>query len=115
MLALAAVLIVPAAYAATTRPPSRVQVTSSEFEFVLSRAKVRQGRAIVQLVNLGDDVHDLALRRVAPGARTYVIRRLLPEQDASISLRLYPGRYRLWCTVGDHRVRGMRTVLTVTK
>ncbi len=108
-------LVIPAAYAATSRPPTRLQVTSSEFDFVLSRAKLRQGRVIVQLVNLGEDPHDLALRRVAKGARTYRTKHVLPEGVTSISFRLYPGRYQLWCTIGDHRGRGMRAILTVTR
>jgi hypothetical protein len=115
MFVLATALVVPAAYAATTRPPARLQVTSSEFEFVLSRTKLRQGRAIIQLVNLGEDPHDLALRRIARGARTYRTKLVLPEGETNISFRLYPGRYQLWCSVGDHRARGMRAILTVTK
>jgi plastocyanin len=113
--ALAAVLVAPAALAATTRPPARMQVTSSEFDFVLSRTSLRQGRAIIQLVNLGEDPHDLALRRNAKGARTYRTKAVLPEKYASISLRLYPGRYTLWCTIGDHRSQGMVATLTVRK
>lgn len=108
-------LVVPAAYATTSRPPSRMQVTSSEFEFVLSRTSLRQGRAIVQLVNLGEDPHDLALRRNAKGARTYRTKVVLPEKYAGISLRLYPGRYTLWCTIGDHRARGMVATFTIRK
>jgi hypothetical protein len=92
-----------------------MQVTSSEFDFVLSRAKLRQGRAIVELVNLGEDPHDLALRRTARGARTYSTPDVLPGGERTISLRLYPGRYQLWCTIADHRARGMRATLTVTK
>jgi plastocyanin len=95
--------------------PTRLQVSSTEFELALSRAKVKQGRAIVELVNLGEDPHDLALRRVARGARTYTTKVVSPGEDASISFRLYPGRYQLWCTIGDHRTRGMRATLTVTK
>ena len=113
--ALATALVVPAAYAVTAKPPARVQVTSSEFDYVLSRAKVRQGRAIIELVNLGEDPHDLAIRRNAKGARTYVTKVVLPEKHASVSLRLYPGRYTLWCTVGDHRRIGMVATLTVVK
>ncbi len=112
---LAAALVAPAAYAATSRPPSRMQVTASEFDLVLSRAKLRQSRLIVQLVNLGEDPHDLALRRTATGARTYVTPQVSPGEDRSISFRLYPGRYALWCTIADHRARGMRATLTVTK
>ncbi len=110
-----ATVVAPAAYAAVKRPPSRMQVTSSEFEFVLSRTKLRQGRTIVQLVNLGEDPHDLALRRVASGARTYRTPEVLPGDESSISFRLFPGRYQLWCTIADHRARGMRATLTVTK
>ena len=111
----AATLVTPAAYAATSRPPSRMQVTASEFDFVLSRVKLRQSRLIVQLVNLGEDPHDLALRRTATGARTYVTPEVSPGEDRSISFRVYPGRYALWCMIADHRARGMRATLTVTK
>jgi len=116
LVALLAALAVGAPVAhAKPRPPSRMQVTSSEFEFVVSRAKLRQGRAIVELVNLGEDPHDLALRRTARGARTYSTPEVLPGGERTISLRLYPGRYQLWCTIADHRARGMRATLTVTK
>jgi hypothetical protein len=116
LVALLAALAVGAPIAdAKPRPPSRMQVTSSEFEFVVSRAKLRQGRAIVELVNLGEDPHDLALRRTARGARTYSTPEVLPGGERTISLRLYPGRYQLWCTIADHRARGMRATLTVTK
>ncbi len=98
-----------------SQAPTRVQVSSTEFELALSRQKVKQGRAIVQLVNLGEDPHDLALRRIAKDARTYKTKVVLPEQDASISFRLYPGRYVLWCTIADHRALGMHATLTVTK
>ena len=116
LVALLAALAVGAPIAhAQPRPLSRMQVTSSEFEFVVSRAKLRQGRAIVELVNLGEDPHDLALRRNARGARTYSTPEVLPGGERTISLRLYPGRYQLWCTIADHRARGMRATLTVTK
>jgi uncharacterized cupredoxin-like copper-binding protein len=111
----AATFVVPMSFAATSRPPSRLQVTASEFDFVLSRVKLRQSRLIVQLVNLGEDPHDLALRRIATGARTYRTPEVSPGEDRSISFRLYPGRYDLWCTIADHRARGMRATLTVTK
>ena len=98
-----------------SRPPARVQVTASEFELALSRRSVKQGRAIIELVNLGEDPHDLALRRNARGARTYRTKLVLPEGQTSIALRVYPGRYTLWCTVGDHRHHGMVASLTVRR
>ena len=95
--------------------PTRVQVTASEFEYVLSRQSVKQGKATIQIVNLGEDPHDLAIRRVAPRARTYKTREVLPEGVAHLSVRLYPGRYRVWCTIADHRERGMHATLTVRR
>jgi len=95
-LVLAAALVASAAYAATSRPPSRMQVTASEFDFVLSRVKLRQTRLIVRLVNLGEDPHDLALRRTTRGARTCLTPEVSPGDDRTISFRLYPGRYELW-------------------
>ena len=68
--------------------PARVQVAADEFSFALSRQSLRSGAAIVQLANYGEDDHDLALR-------------------------LVPGRYTLWCTLADHRRRGMHATLVV--
>jgi uncharacterized cupredoxin-like copper-binding protein len=100
---------------AASRPPARVQVTASEFDFVLSRKSVKSGRVILQLHNLGEDPHDLAVRRVALKARTFVTREALPEEHTDLNVRLGPGRYRLWCTIADHRQRGMHAILTVRK
>ena len=110
-LGLAALALAPTA----PRPPARVQATASEYELALSRRTVKQGRAIIELVNLGEDPHDLAIRRNAKGARTYRTKVVRPEGETSLSLRLYPGRYMLWCTVGDHRHHGMVATLTVRR
>jgi hypothetical protein len=96
------------------RGPQRVQVTALEFEYRLSRLSVRQGPALIELVNYGEDEHDLLLRRVG-GTRTWTLRKLLPGSRATLSLRLRPGRYRLWCGVADHSRRGMRATLRVRR
>jgi len=98
---------------AATRPPARVQVTATEFNFGLSRTRVASGPLVVQLLNLGEDPHDLVLRRDARRARTFRIRKLGPDEFADLGLRLGAGRYRLWCSLGDHRQRGMEATLTV--
>ena len=100
---------------ATRRPPTRMQVSATEYELALSRRAVKQGRAIIELVNLGEDPHDLALRRNAKGARTYRTKVILHGQTATLSVRLYPGRYTLWCGVGHHRHEGMVATLTVRR
>jgi len=95
--------------------PGRVQVGADEFSLALSRPWLRAGPAIVQLVNYGEDEHDLALRRQAAGARTYRLRPTLPRRGPELELRLVPGRYALWCTLADHGARGMRATLIVRR
>jgi plastocyanin len=99
--------------AALAPSPARVQVGADEFSFALSRQSVRSGPAIVQLVNYGEDEHDLALQRRAAGARTFRLHTTRPGGVRDLELRLAPGRYTLWCTLADHRARGMRATLVV--
>ncbi len=94
--------------------PNRVQVTALEFEYRLSRLRVPAGRTLIELANFGQDEHDLALRRVG-GTRVYALPKTLPGKRRTASVRLVPGRYRLWCRLGDHRLRGMYADLRVTK
>ena len=94
--------------------PQRVQVTALEFEYRLSRLSVRQGPALIELVNYGEDEHALKLRRVG-GTRVWTLRKLLPGSRSTLSLRLLPGTYRLWCGVADHSGRGMRATLRVRR
>jgi plastocyanin len=116
----AALLLLSVAALGATAPilgaggTQRVQVTALEFEYRLSRLSVRQGPALIQLVNYGEDEHDLMLRRVG-GTKTWKLRKLLPGSRATLSVRLRPGTYRLWCSVADHRARGMRATLRVRR
>jgi uncharacterized cupredoxin-like copper-binding protein len=96
------------------RGPQRVQVTALEFEYRLSRLSVRQGPALIQLVNYGEDEHDLVLRRIG-GTKTWRVAKILPGARATLSVRLRPGTYRLWCAVADHRTKGMRAILRVRR
>jgi hypothetical protein len=107
-------LVGAAAPVLAARPPSRVQVAALEFEYRLSRLSVRQGPALIELVNYGEDEHDLFIRRIG-GTKTWRVRTILPGERARLSIRLRPGRYRLWCDVADHRSRGMRATLRVRR
>ncbi len=109
----ALVAVSTASAAAAPRQPARVQVSADEFRLVLSRSRVPAGPAIVGLVNFGEDDHDLALRRRAPGARTWRVRTVRPGAFRERELRLAIGRYQLWCTIADHRALGMRATLRV--
>ena len=109
--ALLAVFLVPAAPASAPQP-ARVQISADEFSLVLSRSSIRKGLAIVELVNYGEDDHDLALRRIG-GKRIYRIGIVRPGSTGVLEKRLPAGRFRLWCTLADHRSLGMLATLRV--
>ena len=91
---------------------SRVQISAREFNFSLSRQTIRAGQTVLELVNFGQDPHDLRLRRVG-GKRVYRLATTAPGERSMLDFRTLPGRYILWCSIGDHRRRGMTAVLTV--
>ncbi len=101
--------VVPAAAPA---PPARMQVGATEFNFGLSRHTIKAGRALIELANYGEDPHDLRLRRIG-GTKIWGTRIVAPEDTAVLSAKLPPGRYRLWCSIADHRAKGMSALLTV--
>ena len=106
-----AVLLAPAA-SALAPAPARVQVSAKEFFFALSRHTVAAGPAVVELVNFGEDPHDLRLERLG-GGRVWKTPLVYPGAYYDLNATLVPGRYRLWCSVGNHRKLGMTAVLTV--
>jgi plastocyanin len=108
VVALLAALAAPAHAAA----PARLGIVAKEFRFSLSRPTVKAGRVIVELDNFGEDPHDLHLQRIG-GRRVYDLPATGPGRRAELDARLAPGRYRLWCSLADHRARGMRALLRV--
>jgi hypothetical protein len=115
----AALLIVGFAFAGAmpaqaAAPLARVQVVALEFNYRLSRVRIPAGPVRIELVNFGQDEHDLRLRRVG-GTKVYKLPKTLPGERRILSLRLKPGLYRLSCTVADHAARGMRAQLRVKR
>jgi hypothetical protein len=118
---LALMLVATAAVAKPQEPvPDRVGVRGSEFDLLLSKQKVAPGRVIVQFVNSGEDPHDLRLQRLDP-AGTQTGAELgsgvvAPSTYDNLDLRLKKAsRYVLWCSLADHRQRGMEATLKVGK
>ncbi|MDQ2983673.1 MAG: hypothetical protein M3R70_07090 [Actinomycetota bacterium] len=101
-------------FAPSAAAPARLGVVAREFRFQLSRPAVKAGPAIVELSNFGEDVHDLQLRRVG-GSRTFSIPETKSHGRATLEVRLRPGTYRLWCSVADHRARGMQARFRVRR
>jgi hypothetical protein len=106
--------VIAEALAVLALAPARVQVGADEFRYQLSRQAIKAGPAIVQLVNYGEDEHDLRLRR-AGGTRVYRVGTVLPGGVAELEARFLPGRFTLWCSLADHRARGMRATLVVRR
>jgi hypothetical protein len=112
LLAALILVLVPREAPASAPFPTRVQVTSTEFRLTMSRVVVPGGRVRIELVNLGEDPHDLKLRRIG-GKYTYTIPETLPGERSTKVLRLIRGRYRVWCAIAGHRDWGMRATLRV--
>jgi plastocyanin len=112
----AAVLLLAAAAAAAPAcavvQPARVQVSAKEYFYALSRSRLVAGPAIVEVYNLGEDPHDLRMQRVG-GGRVWRTPLVYPGAYYDLEATLAPGRYRLWCSVANHRQLGMQAVLTV--
>jgi uncharacterized cupredoxin-like copper-binding protein len=112
---LAAVGLAAAFAASAAGAPDRVLVRGSEWEITLSKRKVQPGRVIVQFLNDGEDPHDLRLQRDGGGPELG-IGELEPGDYANLDVRLRrASSYRLWCSLPQHRERGMEATLRVAK
>jgi len=92
--------------------PTRIQVVAKEFFYSLSRHTVGAGPAIVELVNFGQDPHDMRLQRLG-GTRVYGTPIVQPGAYYDLSVKLVPGTYELWCSIANHRALGMDVRLVV--
>ena len=69
---------------------------------------------MVELVDFGEDPHDLRLQRLG-GGRVWKTPVVYPGAYHDLEVTLVPGRYRLWCSIANHRRLGMQAVLTVRR
>lgn len=117
--ALAALLTIPLTASAKPADPDRVLVRGEEFDLTLSKQKVRPGRVIVQFLNDGEDPHDLRLQKLSAGQPVgdqFGTGELGPGEVESLDSRLKKrSTYLLWCTIQDHRGRGMEATLRTKK
>jgi plastocyanin len=95
-------------------PPAHVQVVSEEFRYMLSRQTVKAGWAVIELRNLGEDAHDLQMRRIG-GTRVYRWPVAQSGETVERELKLLPGVYRFTCRVASHSALGMVATLRVKK
>lgn len=105
-------LATPAVAAAAAQS---VGIGEREFSIAVYRPKVRRGKVKLNVRNLGEDVHDLVVRRAGKrvGGLATIVK---PGATATLRLTLRTtGTYRLICTVADHEARGMRATLRVVR
>jgi len=94
---------------------SFAQVVAKEFTLTLSRPSVRAGSVSLEFVNFGMDTHDLVVKSGKAGSKPIRFKQLDPRGRTERTLRMTPGRYALWCSLSNHKARGMRATLVVTK
>ena|SRR5437899_171678 len=107
------------AHAGRTARASRValrhlQVTQVEYRLGLSRGSVRAGLLALEVIDRGQDPHDLRLRALGSGRRG-AIPQLRPGQRWDGVINLRPGLYALWCSLPEHARLGMRATLRVVR
>ena len=79
----------------------------SDYAFALSKKKIVHGKAIFDVVNVGEVVHDF---KIAGNKTPYITN----GQAGKLSVVLKkPGRYPFICTVPGHVAAGMKGVLIV--
>ena len=115
LLALGGVTALHTADLGTAAPyPTRLQAVADEFTLSLSRTTIRNRWVRSELVNFGEDPHDLRFRRIG-GTHTFFIGETLPGARRAKTFRLPIGRYRVWCSIADHRALGMHATLRVRR
>ncbi|WP_027007042.1 plastocyanin/azurin family copper-binding protein [Conexibacter woesei] len=113
----------PAVVAPPTTPPTsdpapapltRLQTTAREWSLTLSRPTIAAGALSLQLVNAGEDAHDLHVRPAAGGADLLSATTTASGATTTISGSLLAGTYTLYCSLPGHEAAGMHATLTVT-
>jgi hypothetical protein len=105
-----AVLIWPAGSGATTS--TSVGVTEREWSVLLGRVSAPHGRITFYIRNIGQDDHDIRIRR----NRTLITHtgRIASGGQLTLTVRLKPGTYSIYCDIPGHRLAGMLAKLKVT-
>jgi len=99
---------VPAQTAGNAALLARVNVTASEFKFVLSAKSARRGLVSFKVTNKGKLSHDFQIN----GRKTPLLK---PGQSNTLRVTfLRKGNYPYICTVPGHAAAGMKGVFAIT-
>ena len=111
--------------ASTPEPEANaVSITANDrtnpYGYAPSRKTVKSGDLTVQLINAGEDEHNMDMEKVGPGNSPegpIVVAVSAASKGASTptTVDVEPGTYRMWCTLPGHAAKGMETTITVTE
>jgi plastocyanin len=93
--------------------PARLQVSAKEFSFTLSRASAPAGKLVLELVNAGQDEHNLHIRPAAGGPDVGAMPTLLAGHHEDVEFNLPAGTYTFYCGMPGHEALGMKATFTV--
>lgn len=112
--AVAAAGLATAAAAATTTATRNLTATGKSLAFSKKTLRAPAGTVKLVLTNgSGTFRHDIAIKGNGIAQRKG---RVVGKGGVSkVSVRLAPGRYTYFCSVGSHEKNGMKGVLTVTR
>lgn len=107
----------------TPDPPPQQQALGATvdertgYTMVLSRTTLTAGSVVVQLINKGEDPHNLRIVRTSPGGGSAVdLPEAEPQQQSAKTIALSSGTYYLYCTLTtpvSHEAAGMHATLRV--
>jgi plastocyanin len=88
--------------------------------YELSRPSVRSGSLTVQLINRGEDPHNMDIQKLGPNGELLGEPIQIPTTKAGTAgeprpIAVEAGTYKMWCTIGEHAAKGMRAEVTVTE
>jgi uncharacterized cupredoxin-like copper-binding protein len=89
-------------------------VHAHEYRIALTRESLPAGRILIELINQGEDAHNLL---IAPAGSTRILASfdtLASGRQGTQTVSLAPGSYRLWCSLPGHEALGMHAELTVS-
>lgn len=92
-------------------PPGAVEVSQVDYRFRPQRLATEAGRVTLTVTNRGRLAHTLRLRK---GGREWLrTSAQLPGETTTVTERLEPGSYRMFCAIGNHEELGMWGTLVV--
>lgn len=89
-----------------------IEVSAADFSFGLAEDTFSAGTYEITLTNQGGATHDLTVER--DGQAVASSEQIPPGESSTFEVTLEAGEYVFYCSVGNHRSRGMEVAVQVT-